>query len=122
MKFEEALKRAAEKWFTLFKLNRYGYFEWRTSTTSTMDCWSAKNPNAITQDDLDEILAMIGHYYEIITVPPDEELHLPEPCWAYIAHKRDPYCNCIHGWPPGFKTKLEAAKSAFIAVIERETK
>jgi len=84
---------------------------------ANVDCYIP--PDRLTQDDIDSILALIGYYYELVTVPPDIE-HLPEPQWGYIAHHKDPYCNCIHSYPPPFPTKLEAAKAALVAVVERE--
>ena len=65
----------------------------------------------LTQDDIDEVLALIGWEYEIIRIG--------VVVWSANCLKTGS-AHPIISIPTVFDTKLEAAKAALIAVVEKE--
>jgi len=105
MTFESALKRLAEKEPGKFKI---GYpadfevmeFEWGHGWLRLYK---------FTQDDIDKILSLIGWNYEV---------RKSTQKWYYIIYGEDDFLKfeCEEDYP----TKLEAAKAALIAVVEKQ--
>lgn len=125
MNITEAYRCLAEKYpekFVWSEAGDYGTLFWlKIMPRREGVCIYPDGSTDATQDDKDEILAQIGYYYEIITVPPDIE-HLPEPQWGFILHRKgDRFCNCIHSYDGAskpFETKSLASDAAVIAVAE----
>ena len=110
MTFEEALKRLAEKEPEKFKL-------WNVSNTlclqSNPDVEPYLDGSDVTQDNIDAILAEIGWEYEL-------NHKRDQQTWtAWIWRIRDSG-TLIGVYSCPSRTKLEAAKAALIAVVERE--
>ena len=112
MSFEDALKRLAEKWPEKFNFNADPLLRISDGIHQRHIA-----PAKITQDDLDEILALIGWEYEI---------HRTLDGWFEYHHRvyTDGRlgANVGHFQLAAFAhpTKLEAAKAALIAVVEKE--
>lgn len=123
MTFEEALKRLAEKEPEKFRIQSFPYqghtvsaFSYSIHGVSSEAFWDG---SGFSQDDIDAILAEIGWEYTLTIF----QSGLPHE-WAYDLYKaRTIYDGdrCEAGSDDElFPTKLEAAKNALIAVVERE--
>lgn len=127
MSFEEALKLLAEKNPEKFRLEYGGefpdgsnylfYYKNKDGLSNGESIIhivgeDSKSPLPITQDDIDEILALIGWEY---TVGRNEEFNWD---WTFELHQNLHYRYVEQSC--GYPTKLEAAKQALIAIVEKE--
>lgn len=110
MTFEEALKRLTEKEPEKFKL-------WNVSNTlclqSNPDVEPYLDGSDATQDDIDAILAEIGWEYEV------NHTH-DQRAWTAWIWRIEDYVTLNGNYTRRRPSKLEAAKAALIAVVERE--
>ena len=116
MTLEAALKRLAEKEPKKFKLIaedenlglEYGTkADWRLVWFNQGD--------GLTQDDIDEILALIGWTYEVWTKPT-----MTTHTWKFTIYND---LGSDVDWSKGtsvYTSKLEAAKNALVAVVEKQ--
>lgn len=104
MTFEEALKRLAEKEPEKFQIN------------------GAENPHEDdwTQDDIDEILALIGRGYVVYSDMTGKESSWKGYGYSILIRISDGRMYSSHSSSEIFPDKLSAAKAALIAVVERE--
>ena len=100
MTFENALRRLAER-----EPEKYKCFIW-----AMLGEGGEESNRRFTQDDIDEILAPIGWEYELHHYPAEE--------WGFWIWKiKNDYGDGIDG--EIYISKLEAAKAALVAVVER---
>jgi hypothetical protein len=117
MTFENSLRLLAEKEPLKFKVDGVGIME-RICFQEDVGFFFSD----VTQDDIDAILAEIGWEYQI-------ECHAqtskPEWAWDFAVWTVGRFhCSLVRTVggisAPMFPTKLEAAKAALIAVVERK--
>jgi hypothetical protein len=114
MTFDEALKRLAEKY-----PEKFDWVQTELRESLQMFRWGLvqyDTPQCLTQDDIDSILALIGKRFlirrnELAFVEGQLLLHVDvfNLDWQYLE-------SVVTG-----EEKLEAAKAALIAVVEKET-
>jgi len=121
MTFEQALERLAEKEPEKFRIQKRSepwgdetYFETPYDDIIEGEWNGDKLKNTgKTQDDIDEILALIGWEYEVFST------NRTDKWWRYETWQLGG-AIWIEQPKTMFPTKLEAAKAALIAVVERE--
>ncbi len=135
MTFEEALKLLAEKEPKRFYWGEGRRFKWHFGIVDaatglrvhTITQYHDGGTSEITQDDIDAILAQIGWEYELTRwINLDDFLKDVPDGWFMIAGKlpltpMKQYQSVVSTeMEKTFPTKLEAAKAALIAVVEKE--
>lgn len=119
MTFESALMLLAEKRPEMFHFYPpiitgafEDIFDWETNSSEI---------TAVTQDDLDEIAALLGWEYEVSRTDVLENCMVLVPEWFFIVYKRDHKGVLPEERRRCFPAKLEAAKAALIAIIQEAT-
>lgn len=119
-----ALKRLAEKYPDIFLIGKRDdepKFVWEMIEKRR---YGSNYFDALTQDDLDEIAALVGWEYWVLPEFYLEEyagVGSAEPWRCYIRQIGD-YGPILIETQEFHDTKLEAAKSALIAIVEQVTK
>ncbi len=121
MTFEEALKRLAEREPKTFYWGEGHRFKWHFGIVDvatglrvhTITQYHDGGVSEVTQDDIDEILAKIGWEYEV------NHTHDQRAWTAWIWRVED-YITLNGRYTRPSPSKLEAAKSALLAVVEKE--
>lgn len=134
MKFEEALKLLAQKRPELFTIRTHKEVGRKRATSEAVDIetfsfdtnkndrlvfWATLNGEQIqsrcTQDDLDEIAALLGWEYQVTSEWWEDSYRWVFWVFRIVGGKKE-----THVSDEFFPTKLEAAKAALVAIIEKE--
>ena len=121
MTFEEALKRLAEREPKTFYWGEGHRFKWHFGIVDvatglrvhTITQYHDGGVSEVTQDDIDEILAKIGWEYEL-------NHKRDQKTWTAWIWRTSDSGTLIGAYSRPSRTKIEAAKAALIAVVERE--
>jgi len=130
MTFEQALKRLAEKEAEKFEMRESvmtdsaeiyepNAFAWRQDCAG-IDGWQPQAIKWLTQDDIDEILALIGRGYVVYADMTGKQSSLKGYGFSTLTKISDGRTYSNNFLSKTFSTKLLAAKAALIAVVERE--